>query len=107
MQRDRAAVAGDDVAPVDHPAHLDLDALDRRIDVARRAPGRRLLAEDVPRLDRLAQLADDAAAGLDRPEEREAELVVRGEPARVEAEAGFAQVVEHVLEVRAGRSAAA
>ena len=56
MQRHFAAVARDDVSRVGHAGHLHLQPLDRRIDVPRRVAARRLLAQHVPRLDRLAQL---------------------------------------------------
>ena len=46
---------------VGQPAHLHLQPLDRRIDVAGRAAAGRLLAEDVPRLDRLRSSRLDAA----------------------------------------------
>ena len=54
MQRHLAAIAGDDVASIDQAAHLHLEALDRRIDVAGRSRRGRLLAQNMPRLDRQA-----------------------------------------------------
>ncbi len=48
LQVDAMPIAG-------HPGDLDLQALDRRIDVARGAGAAHLLAQHVPRLDRLAQ----------------------------------------------------
>ena len=55
MQRHAAAVAGDDVARIGQAADFDLQALDRRIDVAGRAAAARLFAQHVPGLDGLAQ----------------------------------------------------
>ena len=92
------AVAGDDVAlPVgaDEP---DLDAFDRRVDVACGAARGRLLAEHVPRLDGAAQLDLDAVEhrGADA---REAELGERVQPAGVEVDAVRPQIGRDVGDV--------
>ena len=84
MQRQAPAVAGDDVARIVQPLDLDLQALDRGVDVAHRAAAARLLAQHVPRLERLAQFELDAALG-DRRRSREAELEMRREPLGLEA----------------------
>src|SRR5262249_33173569 len=78
---------------------LHLQALERRIDETRHAPGRGLLAEHVPGLERLPQFESDAAARK-RSEERKSEFALRFEPRRIETIAGGAQVREHIEEVR-------
>ena len=80
-QRQHAAVAGDRVAAADHAGHLDLHALDGRIDVARGAGAADLLAQHVPGLDGLAQLERHAVVGH-RAVAREAKLDERLEPRR-------------------------
>jgi hypothetical protein len=73
----------------------DLDALDRRIDVAGGPCRGGLLAEGIPRLDRPAQLDLDAVedGGADA---RKAEFGERVEPAGLEGDAVRAQVGGHV-----------
>ena len=61
MQRDAVTVTGDDVPRIGQPAHLDLQSLERRIDVARRATGTGFFSQHVPRLDRLPQFEMHAA----------------------------------------------
>ena len=58
----------------------------------------RLLAQDVPRLDRLPQFQMNAAL-LDAAHAREAELEVRREPRFLQGKPGLAHFVKHVLEV--------
>src|SRR5262249_60583546 len=91
-QGNRDAVAGDVMALGDERLDADLQALDGAVDVAHRAAERALFAEHVPRLEGLAQL-DEHAVDLDGSIEREAELEVRPEPRRVEAEPRRAQLV--------------
>ena len=80
------------------PLDLDLQALDRRIDVARGPGGADLLAQHVPRLDRLAQL-DGHAVVAHGAEARKAELEERVEPGRLERVAEAVQVGDHVVQV--------
>jgi len=53
-QRQAIAVAGDDVARVVQPLDLDLQALDRAVDVTHGAAAARLLAQHVPGFQRMA-----------------------------------------------------
>ena len=106
VQGDAPAIAGDDVTHLDQPAGLDLQPLDRRVDVAGGAAGAGLLAEHVPGLDRLPQIQGHAVGG-DAAGEREAEVAVGPEPIGHERVAGAAQIVEHVLEVLLARSGGA
>ena len=99
MKRDTTTVAGDDMPLVDHPAHLDLEPLDRRIDVARGAAAGGFFAEYVPRLDRLPQLHDEPAARFDVPQQRETKFVMRREPCRIEGEPGALQIFEDIVEI--------
>ena len=97
-QRQGEAVDRDRVALGIEAARADLDALHRRIDVARRAVLRGLFAEHVPRLDRVAEL-DRSAADIERADQRTAQLDERairfgGQRGAVALEMG-----EHVLEV--------
>ncbi len=80
------------------PRDLDLQALDRGIDIAHRAAAARLLAQHVPGLQRVAQLELEAAL-RDLADPREAELEMRREPIRREAVAGLAEIGEHVAEI--------
>ena len=97
-QRQGAAVAGDRMAAVVDAPHQHLEALERAVDVARRAAGGVLLAHHVPGLERLAQLEREVAA-FDRAADRKAELEVRQEPGVLEGEAGRAQIGQHVQEI--------
>ncbi len=89
-----------------HAGGQHLQALDRRIDVARRAAGRGLLAEHVPGLERLAERQVNRArrqlAG-----HRKAELEVRREPLGRHRVAGAPHFFEHVLEIERTRSTGA
>ncbi len=80
------------------PSTLDLEPLDRRVDVARGAVERHLFAQDVPRLDGRAQL-EGHAVELDRAEAGEAELEERGQPGPLEAEAVPGEVGHHLADV--------
>jgi hypothetical protein len=79
-------------------ARLDLQALDRGIDIAHGAADRALLAHDVPGLERLPEFELDAALG-DRAEEGEAEFLLRREPGRIEGVAGMGEVGQHLAEI--------
>ncbi len=98
MQRQAVAVAGDDVTNVIQPLDLDLQALDRAVDIAHGAAAARFLAQDMPGFEGMAQLELDAALG-DATDQREAELEMRREPVGLKAIAGGAEIVEHVGEV--------
>ena len=100
LQRQRLAVAGDHVAAVVVAAHVHLEPLERRIDVAHGAAGGAFLAHDVPGFERVAQ-RELYAARAHLPDEREAELEVRREPRHVERVAELGELAEHVLEVHA------
>ena len=98
LQRQRAAVAGHDVALADETRREHLQPLERRIDVAGRSPGRAFLAQHVPGLERAAQREMDAAH-RDFAHRREAELEMRREPLGLERVAGLRHLGEHVLEI--------
>jgi hypothetical protein len=78
-QRHAPPVAREHEALLGQALDLELQALDRGIDEAHRAARGRFLAEHVPRLERVAQLDLQAAAG-DLADLGEAELVMRREP---------------------------
>ena len=80
------------------PRDLHLQPLQRRIDIARGAAGRALLAHHVPGFERSAQAQADAH-GRDLADQREAELQVRLEPCVVEGITGRAQLGHDVVEV--------
>src|SRR5258706_5343719 len=96
--RHHAAIARDRVALVVEARRLDLEALDGGIDVARGPGPRDLLAQDVPGLNRLAQLDLDAFVG-NGAVAREAELEERREPLEAERMPGAVQVLDHVAKV--------
>ncbi len=79
VQRNRAAVAGEEVPRFRHSGNLDLQPLDRRVHVSDGAAGARLFPEHVPRLERLAQFHMNAAP-RHRTVDGKAELQVRREP---------------------------
>ena len=77
---------------------LDLQPLDRGIHQARGGAHNSLFAQDVPGLDRLAQL--EAHAGMDHgAAERETELPLRLEPSRIEAVAGMLEIIQDFEEI--------
>ena len=83
------------MAVVVHVAHLYLQALDRGIDIARRAAGGDFIAQHVPGFDGPAQFDLDAA--LDHgAEAREAEFEEGREPVELEGMAGALQVEHHL-----------
>ena len=86
----RRPVAGDDVAVGVGGGELDLQPLDRAVGVAHGAADGAGLAEDVPGLERLAELEVDAV-DLDLAAEREAELGLRLEPVGAHVEAVLAR----------------
>src|SRR6266478_4929043 len=85
LQRNRAAVAGDQIPIRREAGYLDLQPLHRRIHVAHRAARRTLLAHDVPWLESLAQLELNAARG-EITVLGESEFEVRREPSGLQAE---------------------
>src|SRR5688572_4285225 len=97
-ERYARAVAADDVAFLVEPAHADLQALDRRVDITHRAADSALLAEHVPRLERLAELDLDGAEAHGAVA-RKAELEVRREPAYVELVTRAVHVADDIDEV--------
>ena len=98
MERDAAAVAGDDVPSLDGVVEFHLEFFHRRIDVADGAARRAFLAEDVPRLQRGAEFEVDAVVG-DFALERKAEFEVRREPFRLEGITAPFEIVEDVVQV--------
>src|SRR5262245_45381186 len=98
MQRHRAAVACERVAVRRQPSGLDLQALDRGVDIANRAARSTLLAHDVPRFERLSQL-DFCAERRQVPDLRKAELEMWIEPLWLQAIASARELFEHVAKV--------
>ena len=76
--------------PGDEAVGLDLQPLDRGIDVAHRAAAAALFAQHMPGLERLAQFQLDAAV-VDLAEDGKAEFALRLEPVRLESVAGVAR----------------
>src|SRR5688500_10140881 len=97
-ERHAPTVAADDVPFLVEPARRDLQALDRRVDIPHGAADRALLAEHVPRLERLSEL-DLYRTEMHGAVERKAELEVRREPARVELVARAVHVVDDLDDV--------
>src|ERR1700722_2144387 len=75
------AVAGDDVTAFDKAGRLDLQPLDRRIDVAHGAARRALFAENMPWLERLTHFERNAAM-VDPAEHGKPEFELRCVPFR-------------------------
>jgi hypothetical protein len=100
LERNAPPVARHHVAVVRErePARAHLQALEARVDVAHGSAAARLLAEDVPRLDRVAELEVDAR-GRRAADAREAELEVRVEPGALEREARGAEIREHLAQI--------
>ncbi len=96
MQRHAVAVDREQEAVAGEAAGLDLQALERAVDVAHGAAGAGFLAQHVPRLERGAQLDVDVAH-REIADAREAELEVRVEPRGVERLARHAQVARTSL----------
>src|SRR5215471_7057003 len=88
------------MAAVVQAVDAELNALERRIDIADRAADRPFFAHHVPRLQRSPQRKMNSARG-DFAQERKAELEVWGEPLRIEWIARPRHLLEHVLEVEA------
>jgi hypothetical protein len=63
LQRHRDAVAGQQITLRRQAVEFDLQTLQRRVDIAHRAAAA-LLAQHMPRLQRLAQFQFDAADGV-------------------------------------------
>ena len=97
-QRNKAPVAGDSVAAGVEALDLDLQPLDRGIDEARSDPGGRILAEDMPGLQRVPQFEGDAAMG-DGAIKRKTKLALRVKPLRIERIACAAEIVQDTEKV--------
>ena len=98
LQRDAPAIHRQHVALIHQPAHLDLQPLDRRVDIAHRAARRTLFAHDVPGFERAAQF-DVHIARREFAEFREAEFKMRREPFQLHRVAEGMQFVDHVAQV--------
>src|SRR6476659_8975368 len=92
------AVAGHDMAAFDEALRLDLQPLDRTIDIAHGAAGRALFAEHMPGLQRLPQFERDAAM-MDATEGRKSKLELGRIPFRREFVAGLPELIEHAEEI--------
>jgi hypothetical protein len=97
-QRQRAPVAGRHIALRREPAHLELDALERGVDITHRAARRAFLAEHVPGLERLAQLQLRDPQRL-IAELRKAELEMRREPLEPQSKARAVRLLDHLGEI--------
>ena len=98
MERHPLAVAEDAVARRHHAAHQHLQPLERGVDEARGAARAGLLAEHVPRLDRLAKLEHDAVA-RQRSDARKAKLELRREPLGPKREPGCGGLGDDVAQI--------
>ena len=98
VQGHAAAVAGHHIPWMRQVADLDLQAFDRRVDVARRSRSAGFLAQHVPRLDRLTQFKfDPVQHHLADP--RKAELEMRSEPRFAHGQADLLQFPQDLAEV--------
>ncbi len=97
-ERQHTPVARDAVTLARHPGHLDLQSLDRRVDIARGAGAAHFFAQHVPRLDRLPQLDRDAVV-VDGAEAGKAELDERREPFLRERVAETGEIGDDVVHV--------
>src|SRR5499425_2070620 len=97
-QRNEPSVAGDGVAAGIETIDLHLQSLDRGIDEARGDAGGRILAQHVPRLERVSQFKPDAAVG-DGAIERKTKLALGMKPLRIEVIAGAAKTFQNVEKV--------
>ena len=98
MERHTPAVARHDMPRSGHSAHLDLEALDRRIHVPHSAARCLLLPGHVPGLECLPQLHVHTAP-RDRTVRRESEFQMRREPLGLQRLAGALQVVQYIVEI--------
>ena len=105
-KRQRAAVAGRRIAIGREPAHLDLDALERGVDIAHRAARGAFLAHHMPGLERLPQLERADSERL-IAELRKAKFEMRREPIEAQGKARAGLLLDHVGEILRRRNAAA
>ncbi len=101
VQRYAHTVARDDMPLEDDPVDLHLEALDRRVDVARRSGRRDLLTQHRPRFNRVAQLKGDVV-DVDLTDARETELEERRQPRDVEVESVTVEVTHDLCDVGRG-----
>src|SRR5262245_61894806 len=97
-ERHKSPVAGDGVASGVEALHPNLQPLDRGIDETRGGAGGRVLAENVPGLQRVTQFEHDAAV-VDGSVERKTKLALRLKPLLVEMVACSAKTFQHAEEV--------
>src|SRR5262249_6644542 len=97
-QRQTTGIAGYEMTCRIQSFDLDLEALDRGIDKARRAADHAFFSEDMPGLERLPQF-ERYPAVLDRTEIGKAEFALGLEPYRIERVAGAPQIAKHVQKV--------
>src|SRR5271168_2404694 len=90
VKRHRPAIAKHGEAGRDHPRHLYLQSLDRRIHTACRASAGSFLAQHIPGFQSMAQFQLDAARRY-RADGRKAKLEVGSEPIAEEAISGSRQ----------------
>ena len=98
MQRQDLAIDGDHMAIGVQACGPHLDALQRRVHIAHRAPGRPLLTHHMPGLQGCAQLDVHARSGH-VADVREAEGEMRRKPGRLEGKACLIQFRQHVGKV--------
>ena len=79
MEREGAAIAGDEVARIDHAADFELKSIQRGVHVASGGAGDALLAEHVPGLEGLSDFELDIASGH-LAEERKTKFKMGREP---------------------------
>jgi hypothetical protein len=98
-ERHKSPVAGDGVAGGVEGLHSNLQPFDRGIDETRCGAGGRVLAENMPGLQCVAQFKHDAAV-VDGAVERKTKLALRVKPLLVEMVARSAKTFQHAEEVR-------
>src|SRR5436309_10990713 len=98
VQRQRTAIARDEVPRVDQAADLELESFERGIDITHRCPSLALFAQNVPGFEGLADFNKDTAMSY-LAVERETEFKMRREPVRSQRIAEVPQVFDHVLKV--------
>src|SRR5580698_5837628 len=96
--RHSPAVASHPIPIGRQAARLDLEALQRGIDITRRAAGRALLAHHMPRFKRLPQF-EQRTSHREVAELGEAKFEVRREPVETHAEAGLILLLDDVRKI--------
>src|ERR1043166_959390 len=98
MKGQGTSVASNLMARINHALKFDLQPFQRRIDIARRAPGGTLLTQYMPWFQRLANLQADSAL-RHRAVMWKAELEVWQEPIRSQRITMVLQILNHIAKI--------